>query len=140
MSDNSDNLKKMLAIYQTDDIDWMNFFVTKRNPLTFHHIVPRSIGGKDVISNGAILTRKAHDLLHLLEKICPDAFIDLQNIFIQINMSCAHPDDETIEAIDEILYHVFTQDKYPFFMDIDLTEYIKIYYHPERKKMKIKRK
>ena len=92
----------------------MNFSLSKRNLYTFHHIVSRSIGGVDAINNGAILTKKAHDLLHLLEIVCFDASIDLQNIFIGINESNCPPTVEIKGEIDEIMYHIFIQDIYIF--------------------------
>ena len=36
----------------------------KMEELTFHHIKPRSLGGKDTIENGANLCRNCHDLIH----------------------------------------------------------------------------
>ena len=138
MGDNNKNLKKMLKIYQPNGYDWMNFVLTRRNPYTFHHIVSRSDGGEDDISNGAILTRRAHDLLHILEYICPFAYDDLEDIFIRINESGKPLTDEMIREVDNILYSVFTKDGYEFKIDVDLSEYIDIYYHQERKR-KIKK-
>lgn len=140
MGDNNENLKRMLKIYKPDGVDWMNFTLSRKNPYTFHHIVSRSDGGIDDISNGAILTRKAHDLLHLLERVCPDAYMDLEEIFILINERRKPVSDEFIEKIDEILYRVFTQDKYVFDSDFDLSFYIDLYYNMEKKKKKILRK
>ena len=133
MGVNNRNLKKLINIYKPDGYDWMNFVLTRRNPFTFHHIVSRCEGGEDTIKNGAILTRRAHDLLHLLEYICPDAYDDLQEIFIHINDTKNQPSDEIITKIDQILYYVFTKQYYDFPIDIDLSEYSDLYYHQEKK-------
>lgn len=142
MGDNNHNLKKMLKIYKPTGVDWMNFVLTRRNPYTFHHIVSKSEGGEDTIRNGAILTRRAHDLLHLLEYVCPDAYGDLEDIFILINDSNEQPTKEMIEKIDKILYFVFTKQYYEFKIDIDLSEYCDLYYHQEKreKTKKIRKK
>ena len=133
MGDNNRNLKKMLKIYRPNGYDWMNYALTRRNPYTFHHIVSKSEGGTDTIRNGAILTRRAHDLLHLLEYICPDAYDDLEEVFIMINDSNRPPINEIIERVDEILFFVFTKQKYEFKVDIDLSDYSDLYYRQEKK-------
>ena len=141
MGDNLDNLKLMIRKYKPDGIDWMNFVLTRRNPFTFHHIVPKSDGGEDSVDNGAILTRRAHDLIHILEIACPDAYIDLQNVFIKINES-KHPiTDDVLEEIDDILYNVFTHSGYDFKIDVDLSSFSEIYYKNSKKnKGKVLRK
>ena len=141
MGDNLDNLKLMIRKYKPDGIDWMNFVLTRRNPFTFHHIVPKSDGGEDSVDNGAILTRRAHDLIHILEIACPDAYIDLQNVFIKINES-KHPiTDDVLEEIDDILYNVFTHSGYDFKIDVDLSLFSEIYYKNSKKnKGKVLRK
>ncbi len=140
MGDNNYNLKKMFKIYKINGFDWMNFALTRRNPYTFHHIVSRSNGGADSIENGAILTRKAHDLLHLLEYICPDAYRKLQIIFTEINVSRKAPSEEHIHEIDEILHDVFSGNGYEFIIDVDLSEFSDIYYGNRKSKVKKLRK
>ena len=141
MGDNANNLKLMIKKYRPDGIDWMNFVLTRKNPYTFHHIVSKSDGGEDVVSNGAILTRRAHDLLHILEYACPDAYIDLQNVFVKINES-KHPIScDLLDEIDEILYNVFTHSRYDFTIDVDLSSYCESYYQgKKRSKTKVLKK
>ena len=139
MGDNNTNLKQMLKIYKPNGYDWMNFALTRRNPYTFHHIVSRSVGGKDNIKNGAILTRRAHDLLHILECICPNAYIKLSELFNRINASKNSPNDEIIAEVDSILYDVFHGEE-EFVMNIDLSEYSDIYYKNKKIKVKKQRK
>lgn len=40
--------------------------VSKRNPLTFHHIVRRSQGGPCSIYNGAVVTHLPHSGIHII--------------------------------------------------------------------------
>ena len=50
---------------------WLKGAVSKKNPLTLHHIVPVRFGGKTTIDNGALLTVERHQLFNLLENIEP---------------------------------------------------------------------
>ena len=140
MGDNNKNLKKMIKIFKPNGFDWMNFVITRRNPYTFHHIKSRSEGGADSIENGAILTRRAHDLIHLLEFVCPSAYKDLQDVFIRINRSHKPLDEEIISEIDGILYDIFSKEKYEFRMDTDLSEYEEIYHKMKNNSVKKLRK
>ena len=120
-------LRIMIDIFQPEGIDWMNFGLSRDNPYTYHHIVERSKGGDKSIDNGAILTRKAHTFLHTLEKVCPDAYNDLQNVFFKINDSKEPVLDEFIKEIDEILYKVLVSREYEFVEDMDLSVYNGLY-------------
>ena len=47
--------REMLHIYKPlSNMDWMNYRLVRKD-LTFHHLVKREDGGKQVISNGALL-------------------------------------------------------------------------------------
>ena len=37
-------IKEMIEIYKPDDYDWMGSKISKKNVLTFHHIVKRKTG------------------------------------------------------------------------------------------------
>ena len=139
-NNNISNLKIMIKKFKPNGIDWMNFVLTRKNPFTFHHIISRSIGGEDSIENGAILTRKAHDLIHILEYACPDAYNDLQEIFTEINSSNTNPKYEILNKIDDILYNVFNHEKYEFLVEVDLSNFENIYYNHEKKVIKMVRK
>ena len=55
--------KEMLRIYKPiSNLDWMNYKLVK-DKATFHHIVKRENGGKEVLENGAILMPEAHQYL-----------------------------------------------------------------------------
>ena len=140
MKNNISNLKIMLKKYQPNGVDWMNFALTRKNPYTFHHIKSRSDGGEDIIENGAILTRRAHDLLHILEYACPTAFNELQKIFMKINLSKSPITHDILDEIDDILYNVFNHEKYEFLVDIDLSNFENIYYSHEKRSIKRGRK
>ena len=57
--------KEMLRIYKPiSNLDWMNYKLVKRD-LTFHHIVKREEGGKEEISNGALIMPIPHQCLGL---------------------------------------------------------------------------
>lgn len=43
--------------------------IEKRNPLTYHHIVPKRSGGKNTYCNGALLCRLEHDMFNSIENI-----------------------------------------------------------------------
>ena len=140
MNNNVNNLKIMVKKYKPNGIDWMNFILTRKNPYTFHHIIPKSNGGEDVLENGAILTRRAHDLIHILEYACPCAYQDLQDVFTEINFSKKPPTYEILNKIDDILYNVFNHEKYEFLVDVDLSNFADIYYNHEKKVVKVARK
>lgn len=128
-------LRIMVDIFQPEGIDWMNFAISRDNPYTYHHIIERSKGGDKSIDNGAILTRKAHTLLHVLEKVCPDAYNDLQNVFLKINDSKKPILDDYIREIDEILYKVLISHEYEFTDEMNLSNYNGLYYEG-RKRLK----
>ncbi len=122
-------------IFDPNGFDWMNFVLSKKNPYTYHHINEEHNGGVKSIDNGAILTRKAHDLLNILEKFCPDAYDDLQKVFMRINGEKKPLTNEIIKEIDQILYRVLISCEYIFTEEIDLEEY-RILYYQGRKKLK----
>lgn len=134
------NLKIMLKKYKPNNVDWMNFILTRKNPFTIHHIISRSVGGQDSQENAAILTRRAHDLIHILEYACPDAYRDLQHIFLDINSSNKPPTYEMLNRVDDILYNIFNREKYEFLVEVDLSNYESLYYNHEKKVTKSARK
>ena len=129
-------LKIMIDIFQPDGIDWMNFVISRHNQYTFHHIVERSKGGDKSIDNGAILTRKAHNFLHYLENVCPEAYQDLQNIFMRINETKKPVTQEFVNEIDRVLYDLLIAGKYNVSEDVDLTVYCGQYYKGRKKARK----
>ena len=126
-------LRIMVDIFQPEGVDWMNFALSKNNPYTYHHIVEKSKGGDKSIDNGAILTRKAHSFLHMLENVCPEAYNDLQNVFAKINGTKKPVTQELIDETDTILYNLLVNNKYELKEDIDLTSYCNQYYKGKKR-------
>lgn len=94
-------LKQMIEIYRPIDIDWMGTKIKKNNPLTFHHIVKRKYGDT-IVSNGALLTKKSHQLLNKLESRNKDLFDRWQWLFVEINCSNTYPSSAYLEEIKEL--------------------------------------
>lgn len=107
-------LRVLIKIFQPDGFDWMNFALSKKNPYTYHHIVESLNGGKKSIDNGAILTKRAHRLLHKLQVYCPDAYNDLQDVFRRINDSKQPVTQEFVDEIDNILKKILITKEYEF--------------------------
>ena len=107
-------LQDLLDIFRPDGFDWMNFVLTKGNPYTYHHILERYNGGKRSIDNGAILTKRAHRFLNMLQLFYPDAYDDLQNVFRRINGTKEPVTQEFVDEIDEILKKVLITKEYEF--------------------------
>ena len=129
-------LRIMVDIFQPEGIDWMNFAIAKGNPFTYHHIVEKCNGGDKSIDNGAILTKHSHSFLHnTLQKSCPAAYDDLQNVFTKINQTKKPVTDEMIQEIDEILHKIFETHEYSFDEEVDLSPYYGEYYR-SRKRIK----
>lgn len=98
-------LCQLMRIFETKNLDWMGYKVSKKNPYTFHHIVERRHGGKLTIENGAILTRIAHDHLNYLEAYVPEAYDDWQRFFRYINSKREPLTKEDYELIKLITYY-----------------------------------
>lgn len=98
----------MLWIYRPLEIgkDWLNYKIYKPSDLTFHHIHEAKYGGKREITNGAILTRKAHDDLNWLEYHRPRIYSDLNYLFYLLNLSEAPPTKEYYREVERILKKV----------------------------------
>ena len=99
----NNDVKRMLRIYKTKDIDWMGYKVCKNCKLTRHHIFKKVYGGASDISNYALLINKSHQYLHLLEQKDHKAFEELSNLFRELNDSLAPPTKEYYEKVNNIL-------------------------------------
>lgn len=96
-------LNQMIKIYGISEYDWMNFKITKDNPLTFHHIVKKEAGGDKSIDNGALLTRLAHKYIHQIEHDDIKMFYRLNECLQKINDSKESPTEEMISYINYLL-------------------------------------
>lgn len=95
--------REMIKIYKPLDYDWLNYKVTASNPLTFHHIIKKTDGGKEEISNGALITEIGHQYLHLIE--CKEfaTYLLLNKIFKIINEQKTAPTKEQRELVEYLL-------------------------------------
>lgn len=100
------SLKKQLIIqgieiYKPGDRCWLDYQITKDNPLTFHHIIPERNGfeGKTIITNMALLTKKAHSKFNLIERKNPIIAKQLNREFKILNESMLPPTDEYYDKI-----------------------------------------
>lgn len=84
-------------------IDFMGYSVINPKKLSFHHlIIPKREGGKATIENGAILTRSAHDYLHVIERTERNFFLEITKEMIEENKK-HFIDMKNIKIINEIL-------------------------------------
>ena len=95
-------LDQMIEIYKPNGYDWMGTPITSSNKLTYHHIVKEKDGGEVSISNGALLTKSSHRLLHMLESRNMDLYEEWQWLFYAINISGVHPLKPYQEMISEL--------------------------------------
>ena len=94
----------MLKIYKPlSGLDWMNYRIVREN-VAFHHIVKKAEGGKRKIDNGAILqSNTSHPYLHLIEYVDIDTYIELNEMFKEINMQGKEPTLMQRGVIEDIL-------------------------------------
>ena len=94
-------LSRMIEIYKPDGYDWMGTKEKKNNPFTYHHIVKRK-NGETTVENGAILTKKSHQLLNKLQARNEDLFDSWQWLFMEINHSNNPPSTALLEEIRDL--------------------------------------
>lgn len=102
---NSD-IKLMMKIYNTYDVDWMGDKISGGNPLTRHHIVKKENGGRDDISNYALLTEQSHRLLNFMEYQYYAEYSELNRMFLELNRSLCPPTSEYFIKVSQILKHI----------------------------------
>lgn len=95
--------EEMMKIYNTYTLDWMNYFV-KENDITYHHIVKAEDGGRVTIDNGALLTQRAHNYLHTIERIDIDIYNRINTVLKEINESKQEPTRFHRQRIELLLY------------------------------------
>lgn len=97
-----DIIKAMVTIYRPDGYDWMNYLITTRNILTFHHIIKECDGGLLTIENGALVTKKAHRILNMVEYRDIVLYQAWNDLFKEINKS-REPIDEYFKNESRVL-------------------------------------
>lgn len=100
------DIKLMVKIYKTYEVDWMCDDIKNIEFLTKHHIVKREDGGPNDISNYALLTDRSHHLIHYLEDNYYKEYIELNKLFKELNLSLEPPTTEYYEKVRRILKRV----------------------------------
>ena len=93
--------KQMIKIYNLDKLCFMGYTLDKT--ASFHHIVKKENGGKEVIENGAVLNKTAHEYLHIIEYKDIGTYIAINKILKIINEQRDRPTVEQLEIISKIL-------------------------------------
>lgn len=95
--------KEMLRIYKPiSNLDWLNYKLVRKE-LTFHHIVKKCEGGREVITNGALIMPVPHQYLHIIEFKDWKTYKHINDIFRIINDQQYEPTQEQREAIEYML-------------------------------------
>ena len=93
----------MLRIYNIKYIDFMGYKLVKKQ-ISYHHlIIPKRLGGKETVENGAILNQStSHEYLHRIEGVDYDVFLAITSEMIDENLKgCL--DVENLKRIADIL-------------------------------------
>ena len=102
----NEDVKEMINIYQTFDIDWMGDRINSLSDLTRHHIVKKQYDGVDDISNYALLTTYSHHLIHFLEDKYSKEYKYINELFLELNDSKKPPSEEYFNKILGVLKRV----------------------------------
>jgi len=98
----NDIVTLMIKMYETYEYDWMNYKIDNED-VTFHHILKEELGGKYTIDNGALLTKRAHEYLHLIERFDVDIYEKINNVLKDINTQEHAPNYKQKKKIDLLL-------------------------------------
>lgn len=96
-------LKLLISKYAITEFDWMNFRITKENPLTFHHLKKKATGGEETLDNGAPLTKYAQEYLHLIESYNFKIYRRLNRVLTDINNQGFAPTSNQEKKIELLL-------------------------------------
>ena len=98
-----DITKVLIEEYRLEEsgVDFMGYEL--KRPSYHHLIIPRRMGGKESIENGAILDSKtSHPYLHIVEGRDYEKFLDITSEIVDEKVK-GYIDKENIERIDDIL-------------------------------------
>ena len=119
-------LKHLVIMYEIKEYDWLNFKITKDNPLTFHHIKKEQHGGEKSFKNGAPLTDLGHSYLHQIEAKDKRIFYELSKQLQRINDSKTKITGRDKKIIERLLLEYETKH------DVELRRKIKtLRYNPK---------
>ena len=102
----NDDIKSMIQIYNTYELDWMGDEIKTLSDLTRHHIIKKENNGIDDINNYALLTTNSHHLLHYLEDNYNNSYLKLNEMFLELNKTKNPPNSEYYKSISIILKRV----------------------------------
>lgn len=103
--------REMLRIYKPiSNLDWLNYKLVKRE-LTFHHIVKKCDGGREIITNGALIMPIPHQYLHIIEFKDWKTYKHINDVFRLINDQKYEPTQEQRETLEYILQEFETKHK-----------------------------
>ena len=91
--------KELIKIYKPLDICWLGYKLTPSNA-TYHHILKKEYGGKEIISNGALLAENAHKYLHIIEYKEIEIYHALNEMLKIINKQGHAPTQEQYRIIN----------------------------------------
>ena len=100
------DIEIMVRLYETYDVDWIGCEFSRISELTRHHIVKREKGGENGISNYALLTKESHAFIHYLEEHYYKEYVQLNELFLALNMSLKPPTAEYYEEVRRIVKRV----------------------------------
>ena len=98
----NDIILLMIKMYETNEYDWMNYKIDNED-ITFHHIIKEELGGTYSLDNGALLTKRAHEYLHLIERYDQDIFESINSVLKDINNQKHAPNYKQKKKIDLLL-------------------------------------
>ena len=102
----NDDIKEMVYIYNTFNIDWMGDKINSLSDLTRHHIVKKQYNGLNDKNNYALLTSSSHHLIHFLEINYNKEYNLINEMFLELNKSNKPPTEEYYENILPIIKRV----------------------------------
>lgn len=92
-------LNIIVETFKTYEVDWLNYKITKENPLQYHHIVFSCEGGITSIGNGAPLTESSHCYFHKISQNDHVTARQITRTFKDLNATMLPPTEEYFEKI-----------------------------------------
>lgn len=100
-----DTTKLMIEMFYIEELgyDFMGYTKDGNGDYSFHHLlVPRRENGNCTIQNGAVLFRKPHDYLHIIEDYDLDIFYAITSEMVDMNVK-RYLDTKNLLKIDDLL-------------------------------------
>lgn len=82
---------------------WMDYYITRNNMLTAHHIVERRENGITCLENLALVTDRAHKLLNYFDCEYNKIYRDLNALFYELNRTLLPPTDDYFEEVKQTI-------------------------------------